>query len=220
VSGPLKADAETVLYEAANNHMATLPGSVANVPEMASTVKAIIQRQQEFTEARLKMESYFNVLAPWTILGLGALEKKLGKEVPTMEQLAATGTKLVLAITAIYNLQIAGEPSERNNLDTQVLADHTRLGQLLGNIEALFASLKSAEDKLEAAIANAQEFRDALELARKYCDDQFDALLNKLSRSYQKPDFCILRDSVGPGRDRLLPVTLSWDENWYYGTNI
>ena len=54
-------------------------------------------------------------------------------------------------------------------------------------------------------------------LARKFCGAQREALLNKLSRAYQKPDFCISRDSVGAGRDNLLPLSLSWDKEWYYG---
>jgi hypothetical protein len=49
---------------------------------------------------------------------------------------------------------------------------------------------------------------------------QREALLNKLSRAFQKPDFCVRRDALGPDRDRLLPITLSWDEDWYSGKKI
>ena len=60
------------------------------------------------------------------------------------------------------------------------------------------------------------EVREAVQLASQYCNVQQDALLNKLARGYQKPDFCIRRDALGRERDRL-SINLSWDEDWYYG---
>jgi len=59
--------------------------------------------------------------------------------------------------------------------------------------------------------------REAVYLATQYCNVQQAALLNKLSRGYQKPDFCIRRDALGRERDRLLPLSQSWDEEWYFG---
>jgi hypothetical protein len=61
------------------------------------------------------------------------------------------------------------------------------------------------------------QLREAAYLARSRCDLQREALVNKLSRAYQKPDFCIRRDAVGPDRDTLLRLELSWDEYWYHG---
>jgi len=65
-----------------------------------------------------------------------------------------------------------------------------------------------------------EEFRHMVELARTLCDAQKEAFLNKISRAYQKPDFCIRRDSVGSRSNELLPMSLSWDENWYYGRDV
>ena len=67
---------------------------------------------------------------------------------------------------------------------------------------------------------HSEEFRHMVQLARSLCDAQKEAFLNKLSRAYQKPDFCIRRDSVGSRSNELLPLSLSWDEDWYYGRNV
>ncbi|MEQ8661808.1 MAG: hypothetical protein RLW62_13420, partial [Gammaproteobacteria bacterium] len=74
--------------------------------------------------------------------------------------------------------------------------------------------------QLEAAWQQLDAFREAVKLARGKCQTQHDAVLNKLSRAYQKPDFCINRDALGPERDDLVPRTLSWDAHWYYGKTI
>jgi len=81
-------------------------------------------------------------------------------------------------------------------------------------------SAQSPEDLLAMTGEHVEEFREAVALARKYCNVQREALLNKLSRAFQKPDFCVRRDALGPDRDRLLPITLSWDEDWYSGKKI
>ena len=60
-----------------------------------------------------------------------------------------------------------------------------------------------------------------MSLARARCELQFEALVNKLSRAFQKPDFCLRRDAFSPAdRDRLLSNALEWDGDWYYGENI
>ncbi|HEY4359778.1 MAG TPA: hypothetical protein VGN17_02360 [Bryobacteraceae bacterium] len=218
VAGPAKALAETALYKAANNRMTLRPGSVAAVPGMPEIVDDIIGRQQQFTELRLQMEDRFDIIGPWAILGLRGLEEKLGKQVPTAGQLFTAGAEFVKTMMSINLLSIAGEPSERNNLDTQVVADKFRLGELLTLIGALKpAPGESMEVSLERIWEHLEEFRQALSLTRAYCEAQYQALLNKLSRTYQKPDFCVYRDSVGVQADRLLPETLSWDKDWYFG---
>jgi len=219
LAGPAKALAETALYKAANNRMTLRPGSVANVPGMPGIVHDIIARQQQFTELRLKMEDSFNIVGPWLILGVSGLQSKLGDQAPSIEQLFAVGSQFVTAMFAINALSIEGEPSERNNLDTEVVANKFRLGELIGIIEATTKPVpgEPVETSMQRISEHLPEFREALELARAYCQAQYQALLNKLSRTYQKPDFCVYRESVGVQADRLLPVTLSWDQDWYFG---
>ena len=86
--------------------------------------------------------------------------------------------------------------------------------------ELSLLSSQSWDDLLAMTGDHVQEFREAVALARRYCNVQREALLNKLSRAFQKPDFCIRRDALGPERNRLLPITLSWDEEWYTGKKI
>jgi hypothetical protein len=66
----------------------------------------------------------------------------------------------------------------------------------------------------------AEALRHAVALARKLNDAQREATLNTVSRAWQKPDFCVRRDAVGPECDRLLTPTLSWDHDWYHGMRI
>jgi hypothetical protein len=133
----------------------------------------------------------------------------------------------VISLEVITRLKVDGEPSPDNNLDTQVLADFTRLDELVhGPLAAVAAdelrlsSSQSWDDLLAMTGDHVQEFREAVALARRYCNVQREALLNRLSRAFQKPDFCIRRDALGPDRNRLLPITLSWDEEWYTGKKI
>ncbi|MEO5818044.1 MAG: hypothetical protein ABIT20_22435 [Gemmatimonadaceae bacterium] len=59
--------------------------------------------------------------------------------------------------------------------------------------------------------------RESVTLARARCDLQRDALLSQLSKAWQKPDFCVRRDSAGPEAERLFPRAESWDASWYVG---
>jgi len=61
------------------------------------------------------------------------------------------------------------------------------------------------------------DMKRAVRLVEERYTLQLDALLNMLSRTAQKPDFVVRRDSAGPDMDRLFPRGESWDEDWYAG---
>lgn len=122
---------------------------------------------------------------------------------------------------------------ERNNLE--VLANQTRLKELLAAVgsarkarssEPFHGNVPAAQRLafLDTKPDLVKSYREALgltvELARRHYEYRTEALLNNLSRAYQKPDFCIRRDSLGPYQDELLQLSLSWDENWYHGIDI
>jgi hypothetical protein len=44
-----------------------------------------------------------------------------------------------------------------------------------------------------------------------------DAVIDKMAKIAQKPDYCVPRSSAGTERDRLFPREDSWDEDWYVG---
>lgn len=183
----------------------------------------LFQSQFRFAELRLKMENSVNILTSLAILGPAGLQKtfeRLGKTAPTAPELYQAGVDLVDALIGIQNQSVVGEPSEHNNLDTYVAADKIRLGELITNLGSFLKPGTSVEGTLQIAEGHLEEFRELVELARRCCDAQQHALLNKLSRAYQKPDFCIRRDAVGADARRLLPMTLAWDEDWYYGKEI
>lgn len=190
-------------------------------------IEMIILMQEKFTRLRLEMENDVNQLAAAAILKLPELRvsyEKLGEKVPSDEDLVKLTLDLVRMLTKIGDLTIEGEPSERNNLDARVRADQQRLKDL---IKALPFDFRTTETQREAkksnqqllgwALQHVEEFRSLVELARGFCDAQNDALLNKMARAYQKPDYCIRRDSVGANCNELLPLSLSWDKDWYYG---
>ena len=143
---------------------------------------------------------------------------------PTEETFVAAGKTLLMALDKIANMSVEGEPSPHFNLDTVALAEEIRLRELYQTLKAeLEDELKNASPKaaLEKASAHSTEEGQMVSLARDKCQVQYEALINKLSRAYQKPDFCLRRDSLSPAdRDRLLPMALSWDPDWYYGDVI
>lgn len=66
-------------------------------------------------------------------------------------------------------------------------------------------------------VAHREPLREMVRLARARCDLQRSALVNRLARADQKPDFVVWRRSVGTEADRIFPLAQSWDEYWYAG---
>jgi hypothetical protein len=203
-------------------------------------LKIIIENQRSFSALRLQLEDAVDLLAPLAVMGLAgmqmafrALNDKLAQQqppgqplsMPSADDLAAMGGKLIQVMQEIANKGVEGEPSPHNNLDTLALAQEYRLKELLDTLRAELADESKPEDppavKLEAARAHSTEEGQMVDLARQKCEVQYEALINKLSRAYQKPDFCVRRDSFqAQDRDRLLPLPLAWDPDWYYGDKI
>ena len=77
-------------------------------------------------------------------------------------------------------------------------------------------------DPYQAVVDKAWEvwtlLREAVMLARARCDLQREALMSQLSKAWQKPDYCVRRDSAGPEVERLFPRAESWDSEWYVGS--
>jgi hypothetical protein len=195
-------------------------------------VEPMIDRMRRFTELRLTMNDYFSVLATWSIAPtLQDTEGSQGwvDDPGMMADVTTAAEELVRVMNTISTTEIIGAPSKDE--DPRVLADLKRLRELLvvlgertqqpnlGNelnhgrstkIEELFRGQPSDQVWLIDLV------REAVQLAGRYVDVQRDALFNKLSRAYQKPDFCIRRDSVSPAeRERCFPISQSWDEDWY-----
>jgi hypothetical protein len=191
----------------------------------ARTMLEIISSQFEFRGWRMLMETSFSLLSSAKILTPALLDdtrKFAGSGPITRKELAALSEDLRKDLDRIRNLQIHGEPSESNNLDTHVYAAQMRLAELLDAFPKPPGKAddpKKADEVCTWALDNIDQFAQAVEQARTYCDAQYEALLNKLSRAYQKPDFCIRRDTV-PDPNQLLPLSLSWDCDWYYGKDV
>lgn len=200
------------------------------------TIETIILSQEKFARERLKMENTLGLLASAAIfnpVGIKSVYKDLGQQPPTDKELLNLCGTLMKSLETIGHLSIAGEPSEHNNLNTRVANDLRRFTevnkQLWSEFTVGFLAAQSAgklelpneignidPEMLQWVFDHTAQFQQLVDLARRYCEAQGDAFLNKLSRAYQKPDFCIRRDTV-PDCTDLLPYSLSWDADWYYG---
>jgi len=200
------------------------------------TIEAIILSQEKFARERLKMENTLGLLASAAIfnpIGIKSVYKDLGEDPPSDKQLLDLCGTLMKTLETIGSLSIAGQPSEQNNLNTRVANDLRRFTEVnrqlwneftVGFLAAQSAGKLELPDEiknidpqlLQWAFDHTAQFQQLVDLARRYCEAQGDAFLNKLSRAYQKPDFCIRRDSV-PDCTDLLPYSLSWNADWYYG---
>jgi hypothetical protein len=189
-------------------------------------IEKIILSQEQFTRKRLEMDTDVKSLAAAAILDLPDFQRtyqELGKVAPTPGQLADVGQHLLRVLNEISDLRIQGEPSATNNLDARVRANQARLQNMLAELGAgrmREIAVQHPGEWMVWAKQHTEEFRHMVELARSLCAAQKEAFLNKLSRAYQKPDFCIRRDSVGSRSDELLPLSLSWDKDWYYGRDV
>jgi len=224
---------EQELYKERLNEKAHSPGR----RRLKTQVDPMIEQMKLFTEARLVLDGHFGILSAWSkSRQSGTADPRFSKA-----KLKETTDGLLYVMGKILNLKVIGEPSKENNQDVQVSANFMRLRELLDilsrpeykNLEHYFPGQKPRQTKTKAlhdqqdneqATVRAwqliERYRDAVHAASKCCDAQYDALLNKLSRAFQKPDFCVRRDSAGPYRDTEFPMTLSWDGDWYYGKKI
>jgi hypothetical protein len=194
-------------------------------------VTKMIRRQRCFTKCREKMEESIDALSPVVVLGLEGVRAayaKMNKEktpFPGAAYFVEMGKQMFDAMRCIQKLLIEGEPSRDHNLDPVALAGEQRLKEMLDALDAEFKEeVKDGAPPaiwLEKAVLHASEVSEIVNLARAKSEAQHEALLFKLSRAYQKPDFCIRRDAFSTtNRDRFLPLALSWDEDWYYGEDI
>lgn len=190
-------------------------------------IEQIILTQEKFIRLRMEMDNDLNVLAAASVLKPQDLKRsyaELGEKMPTDEEFAQVVLRLIRTMRSISEQTIEGEPSERNNLDAHVRADKKRLQALLKAVPhgsaadiGLPTDSERTQDILDWAMQHIDDIRSLVALARGFCEVQNDALLNKLSRAFQKPDFCIRRDSVATHSNQFLPLSLSWDADWYYG---
>ena len=226
-------------YREAGMALADLKGEGA-ARRWREEVTAVITSQARYTAQRLNMESAIDVLTPLAVLGAGGVEKAhqlVEKQAaegqglnahpiaqPTPAEFYENGLKLRAALKAIAAAGVIGEPSPHNNLDTVALAEEARLREMIDALDKELLDEITPNDvagSLQSGSAHTAEFNEMIRLARNKCQVQYEALINKISRAYQKPDFCLRRDMFSADdRERLLPSALSWDPDWYYGEKI
>ncbi len=235
VGGAEKARVERALLEQINNDLALRPRSVAHnilgpqaMEEVwrslpggldrragiawRSLLDEVLTRQEEFTGAREELEQLVEALQPFFVLGFQDFRPQVTNSQEKRADLLAKGDSLVKALRKVSELRIVGKP----DFDTMSGADRGRLAALVHDLENQIAAVQLNEvDNLDAVRNAFLRFVPVIELARRHCNAQREATINALARAFQKPDYCIRRDSAGEEKDHYLPLAFAWDEDWY-----
>lgn len=176
-------------------------------------IRPTLDNMGKFTRLRLEMEFHRDIVSTWNILPT-QFKNNWGKNPNTLKQVKESTQKLVGKTREIVHLEIVGEPS---NDDPYVSAIRNSLQLSIPKQKDVDEQLKQEIQPFGGPLVDA--VLKATEIAGKYCDAQREALLNILAKAYQKPDFCVRRDSVASPamQERYFPRSESWDDDWYAG---
>ena len=172
-------------------------------------INPMLDAMKIFTPLRLKLKFYRDILSTWKIA------------VPLRHDWVDSEEKRELVKKAAVNLIGVMEDIARKDIVGEPSKDHPGVYAISTRLEELLTELKGED--LALVIRSAPGWRidavlKAAELADKYCEAQREALLNKLAKACQRPDFCVRRDCVdAETRDQYFPISESWDEEWYAG---
>ena len=202
----------------------------ANPAGSTGTVTALLEARQEFVravEAIEEMDVLGRPEAPDLEAGASTvdnherLHELVDQELKALARALAVGASLGGTPPSVE--AITGPTGESPSVSRATLK------QLVATEEATFASSvaalnTAARRRLAAsfvadAAAHHEPLREMVRLARERGELQRSALINRLARTAQKPDYVVPRVSVGTEADRLFPIAQSWDELWYAGAN-
>ena len=215
------ANAETALYSG-------VPLGAIPAQNIQPLVEQMIASATNFAVLKSQMEGPFTSLTNWAVSqGLQGRQTSYAYGGPPPIPLLQC---LIQSIGSICNAQMVGDPAPLKNLEppadlnNQVQGDYFRLRTDCHSLFKTFGDRDHPSDGVRTGDLAIRDYwaqiKSAVQLARTICDVQREALLNKLARTYQKPDFCVKRDSVGPDGGSLLPASLSWDEDWFEDTSL
>ena len=208
-----------------------------------TAVTPMIEQLGVLSRLRVELETQWTVIATWGIARLyGPAE--VGGAVPS-EAEALTAMMHVLDLLGRISVEpIVGESAAADKRGDYAARDNRsrlielnvrtfqplvpRVQQLISSFASVAALMTNPDPArsreisdymrtVEEVFSSRDTLREAVELVRKRCELQRDAVFNKLSRAYQKPDYCIRRDAIGSDPEHLFPRSESWDDQWYYG---
>lgn len=198
----------------------------------------LLRGQYALTQLRLRMEANVDVISPLSILGLrgmkyldasGQFDSAYDSSAPSynadiinnwLGEFVKTAKDLLQVAQEISASDIQGGPGI-SNLDPLVRASCWRIGEILAALTPeLLTPLGSQAEAIELVRRRFKTLSELIELCRTCAKAQRDGLINKLSRGYQKPDYCVLRNSVGGEADSLFPRALSWSADWFSGHKV
>jgi hypothetical protein len=217
--------------------------------EQAVNLDPMVAQLKQFSAQQTIMDGAWAIMVDVALDKLypdqrAAERAAIEKAAPVLEKLSPQESlaKLVGAleaflrsIKAICFLPVIGEPSSPDVADSSAMRDlDTRLLKHVTEVIDPIAvryhvgvdSKPGPRPSVDYTGAMAEiwqahdVFREAVVLARARCVQQREALFNRLSKAYQKPDYCVPRDSCGDDADRLFPLAESWDKEWYAGPDV
>lgn len=219
VSGDEAARGEWAFFDAIVKQIGQRPG------------EPVVDAQQMVERLAELMEMAADVEKTWATLGsLGLLypaDFYSRGTPPTPDETGDAILRFIEAVGAFAGMGVIGEPSAPDHQRAFAARDNaSRLRTIINSLQQdLLASATRANpyetgEVAKKILAATDLFREAVDLVRERVALQREALFNRLSKTYQKPDFCVRRDSAGPEADRHFPLNESWDEEWYVGSEI
>ncbi|MGP1676449.1 MAG: hypothetical protein ACTS6J_04750 [Burkholderiales bacterium] len=190
-----------------------------NRPGAPSFENAIgtLKKLPQFATAVAQTEISWNKLSSWGLSGSSASAPISGgsNPQPNADDVVEQITNFFNGVQAICGFQVADDHPDINKADTAA-----RLSEICAKVYDPITKL-AGTGKANDAVALAWNFREDFQIAFSLAESrgllELDAIFRHLARAWQKPDFCVRRDTFLPDTDQLLPLAESWDENWYYG---
>ena len=194
------SEMEKQFYEDAADELQQRPG---REPTADGQDELMTNQRADFEVARGEAES------KWAKIARAMREAPADSELKGVDDDFKAFKNAIMMIADMEIVGDAGSPDMRPDYSPQDA--RARLKELG---EFGFDNATQSTDALRKACM------EAIKLCRDRSALQRQALLNRLSKGWQKPDFVIRRDSAGPDRERLFPRAESWDDQWYAGPPI
>ena len=171
----------------------------------------------QFATAVAVTEASWNKLSIWGFSGssISAPISDGSNAQPNAADVLEQITSFFTGVQTICGFQFADAGHNAAAADTQA-----RMQEILAYVYDPIvkrAQKENAAGAVSLAWNLREDFQIAFDLAKSRGDLELDGVFQHLARAWQRPDFCIRRDTFLPDTGRLLPLAESWDEHWYYG---
>lgn len=174
-------------------------------PDVHAAVLAMLDKIDELTELAKKVET---VCENFTRLSASG-------RVPTQKMLKQHDSFVQKQCAALR-----GFLSRHQNVHMEALGERLRLLEAPPEERRREQQPSAAEQRANVVLILMRQKEIAQQIFEMLVSEEGRlrvAVLDKLAKAWQKPDFCVRRDIAGGDRDRLFPRELSWADKWFVG---